>query len=256
MNIDQSTRAEIAQLQFNGNTATISRQLDKKEYKRVNDVLVACGGKWSRSQKTHVFDGDAAEAMDGAITTGQVVTKSEMNFFPTKPEVARALVEWVVQPRLQVVPRILEPSAGNGAIAEIASQFGSTLAIEVDERHRKALAMLQATRPGMLDVLIGDFFKASLVERFDYIVGNPPFAKVLGHDAIEHFNQAHMMLVRGGTIGMIMPDSIRWRMDKRHVDFRTWLDTESAVIEPLPDDAFKHAGTAVKTVRVKLTRKN
>lgn len=254
MKIDQSTRAEIAQLQFDGNTATIARQLDRKEYKLVNDVLVACGGKWNRAKKTHVFDGDAAEAMDAAITTGQVVTKSEMNFFPTSREIAESLVKWVVQPRLQWTPRILEPSAGNGAIAEIASNFGSVLAIEVDERHRKALEALRTTRPGMLEVSIEDFFKAGICAEFDYVIGNPPFAKVLDHDAIDHFRLGFECLVLGGSIGMIMPESIVWRKDKRHTAFGAWLNQHDAVVEPLPDDAFKHAGTAVKTVRVKVTR--
>lgn len=254
MKIDLSTRAEIAQLQFDGNTATISRQLDRKEYKLVNDVLVACGGKWNRAKKTHVFDGDAEEAMDAAITTGQVVTKAEMNFFPTSPEVAEDLVKWIVQPRLQWTPKILEPSAGDGAIASVASHFGATLALEVDERHRKALEALKATRPGMLEVSIEDFFKSGICAEFDYVIGNPPFSKVLDHDAIDHFRLGFECLVLGGSIGMIMPESITWREDKRHTFFRVWLNHHNAVVESLPDDAFKHAGTAVKTVRVKVTR--
>lgn len=256
MKIDLATRGELAQLKFNHNTATIQRQLDRKEYKLVNDVLVACGGKWNKKLKAHVFDGDAADAMDAAITTGQVVKASEMGFFPTNSIVARDLVDWTVDHTIAGAAKdlsILEPSAGNGAIAIWASKHGPTLAIEVDDRHRVSLETIREKSP-LLTVRIGDFFNEPLEANFTHIIGNPPFAKTLGHDAIDHFCRACALLAAGGVIGMVMPESICWREDRRHLAFRRIIRDSGGVIEALPDDSFKHAGTSVRTVRVKLRR--
>lgn len=251
MKIDDKTRAELALLTYSGNTAVIANQLDRKAYKLVNDVLVACGGKWNRARKAHVFDGDAAEAMDAAIATGVVLTASDMQFFPTNPFEAERLVQWVIGDASGPDLVILEPSAGNGAIARFAARRGPTTAIEVDKRHLRALEAISDDAPHALQLVFTDFMTANLDAHFTHVVGNPPFAKTFGHDAIDHFRRAHSLLKPGGVMGMIMPESIEWREDRRHSDFRSWLGDLDTTMEPMPDDAFAHAGTRVKTVRVK-----
>lgn len=258
MKIDAATRAELALLTFQDNTATIANQLDRKAYKLVNDVLTACGGKWNRARKTHVFDGDAEEALDSVITTGVVSTATDMQFFPTNPTEAESLVQWVLGDDKGEHLHILEPSAGNGAIARFAAQRGPTVMVEVDPKHEKALQQIAVESPYVhSQVLMQNFMHMELDDMpngkgFTHIVGNPPFAKTLGCDAIDHFRHSFSLLASRGTLGKIMPESIDWRGDKRHKAFRGWLDDLGAEIEPLPDDAFKHAKTLVKTVRVKV----
>lgn len=258
MKIDDVTRAELALLTFQDDTATIANQLDRKAYKLVNDVLVACGGKWNRARKAHVFEGDAEEALDSAIATGVVTTTADMQFFPTNPHEAERLVQWVLGDARGEHLYILEPSAGDGAIARFAAQRGHTVMVEVDPRHEKVLHRIarespfdhsQAICDNFMHMELGDMPNG---KKFTHIVGNPPFAKTLGCDAIDHFRHSFSMLASRGTLGKIMPQSITWREDKRHKAFRGWLNDLGAEIEPLPDDAFKHAKTLVKTVRVKV----
>lgn len=258
MKIDDATRAELALLLFKDDTATIANQLDRKAYKLVNDVLVACGGKWNRTRKTHVFEGDAEEALDPVITTGVVLMAADMQFFPTNPTEAESLVQWVLGDDKGEHLHILEPSAGDGAIARFAAQRGPTVMVEVDPKHEKVLQQIATESPYQhSQEIIANFMHMKLDDmpngkRFTHIVGNPPFAKTLGCDAIDHFRHSFSLLASCGTMGKIMPESIKWRGDKRHTMFRDWLEGLDAEIEPLPDGAFKHAKTLVKTVRVKV----
>ncbi|GAB4133324.1 MAG: class I SAM-dependent methyltransferase [Raineya sp.] len=57
---------------------------------------------------------------------------------------------------------VLEPSAGNGAFFK---QIPNCIGIEIDEKH---------LQPGMLHL---DFFSYSLDNKFDTIIGNPPYVR-------------------------------------------------------------------------------
>lgn len=95
--------------------------------------------------------------------------RKRLGQFFTPPEVARTLVQWVVNDPRQ---RLLDPSCGDG---EFLMCHRRAVGIDVDRTHAVA-ARLRA--PGAL-VHEGDFFlwAARTSERFDAAAGNPPFIR-------------------------------------------------------------------------------
>lgn len=68
--------------------------------------------------------------------------------------------------------RVLEPSAGNGNIVEVVKNSGENIVTSVELRAEEA-DNLQAVSD---EVIIGDFLKLKTGEKFDYIIGNPPYS--------------------------------------------------------------------------------
>lgn len=67
---------------------------------------------------------------------------------------------------------ILEPSAGNGHIVEIVKKSGnnSITALEKRQEERETLQKIAD------QVVIGDFLNYDTQQKFQYIVGNPPYS--------------------------------------------------------------------------------
>jgi hypothetical protein len=90
-------------------------QLERKLYVAVNKALEALGGKWNRKEKSHVFDFEPDEAIEKLLQTGEYVcAKKEFQFFETPEWLAKKMVDIA---DIQPGDRVLEPSAGRGAIA-------------------------------------------------------------------------------------------------------------------------------------------
>ena len=67
---------------------------------------------------------------------------------------------------------ILEPSAGNGNIVSVLKQQGNTYitALEIREEELESLKQIADK------VMIGDFLKFNSTEKYNYIIGNPPYS--------------------------------------------------------------------------------
>lgn len=229
-------------------------QLDRKLYVAVNKALEALGGVWTRSAKAHVFPTDAATRIDGAIVAGEVTTDAEMGYFPTPPKLAAELVA-----RAGVAPgmSVLEPSAGEGAIALAAARAGGKVTcIELDEGRVGTLLALGLTvlaYPGGIDSACRagvDFLAcdpARHAPRYDRVVLNPPFAK---RQDIRHIGHALAFLRPGGVLVSVAAAGVAFRDDAIARDFRALVDARRGTIAPLPDDAFRASGTGVRTVVV------
>lgn len=244
MKLATDVLAVLSGMAFEGNLARITGgQLDRKLYERTNKALEALGGKWNRAKKAHVFDGDAAARVDGAIVAGEVTTAAELNYFPTPAALARELVA-----RADVRPGMhaLEPSAGEGAIAMALREVGAAVScVEIDARRAAALRGLGF--PVDECDFVRDLPWGESI--FDRVVMNPPFAK--GQD-VEHVRLAFATLRPGGRLVSVMSGGITFREDRRTTDFRAWVDARRGTIEPLPAQSFRASGTDVSTVVVTL----
>jgi len=117
--------AVLGSMETQGHLATITAgQLDRKVYVETNKALEAIGGKWNRAKKAHVFDGDPRDALDQIVLTGGFCDKKqEFGFFETPKAVVGLLIR---RAKLEPGMKVLEPSAGRGAIAdEIAGVVGA-----------------------------------------------------------------------------------------------------------------------------------
>lgn len=234
------------------------KQLDRKLYVAVNEVLTRIGGKWNRRQKGHVFDDnlDAGQLVALVVESGDMPPKNPTAFFPTPPDVADMLLRAPALPRIPgTASRILEPSAGKGALAEAVATYcdeagiAATLDVcEVLPRFRESLAA------GGYRIVGEDFLGFTADDSYDAIVMNPPFAVESDRLAyITHIQRAWLMLAPGGVLLAVAPGGFAFRDDKRVAAFRDVMAEHGAWIAA-EDGAFKPSGTGVRTVLIGATK--
>jgi predicted RNA methylase len=233
--------------QTDGPRLTLTGTLDRKLYTATAKVLEAAGGKWNRRERAHLFDRDAADAIEGMLLTGEIVSaKQQFGYFPTPPEIVRQLLDHAgVQPGM----RVLEPSAGRGAIALAAASAGALVdCVELQADHAEAIR--DAHHPDVA-VLVADFLTTSPQPVYDRVVMNPPFARQAD---IAHVQHAWQALKPGGLLVAVMSTGVTFRQTATAVAFRARLDELGGSLHPLPEGAFKESGTDVNTVIAVLPR--
>lgn len=249
MKIKDEARALLATLQYPAlDRAVIATQLDRGDYVRLNEAMEAIGGTWSRKHKAHVFEGkDARAVVAAALAAGEVTTAKDLGFFATPFPLAARLVDDLAE--VQPGHRVLEPSAGDGAIVRVLLSIVDVqvVAVEIDPGRAAQLARLTTTdqERSRLTRVEGDFISLRLRHGFDRVVMNPPFTK--DGLELEHVRCAHNLLVSGGLLVSVLPAGILSRTDKKRTAFRTWVAELGGTIEKLPDNSFSESGTNVST---------
>lgn len=118
-------------------------------------------------------------------------------FFPTSARVAKIMIEAA---GLKRGDRVLEPSAGNGAILAMLPSWVDVTCYEVQPRLRSIL-IKRGYKPRR------DFLKARMPrECFDAIIMNPPFE---GKDYFSHVLKAERYLKPGGRLVALIPATDR-----------------------------------------------
>lgn len=222
--------------------------LDPKDYKALNEILEALGGKWNRKANGHLFpEGtNAAELLEGAMLTGSVRDPRVGDFFETPIELARAMLDLG---RVTRGARVLEPSAGLGRIAEVARDAGAFVtAAELEEPRRAALLK---SGFNLLDPNVHDFLAILPNAIFDAVLMNPPFSK---EQDIAHVRHALRFVKPGGYLVSVMSAGMRFRSTKNAVAFRQQLDELGADVEDLPEGSFRESGTMVRACIVTIRR--
>ena len=245
MRVENDVLLVLTHAQTADNALRLVGTLDRKLYERVNKVLEAAGGKWNRKAKAHLYEGDAAEAMDQIILTGECDIKRKQNFgyFPTPLGLGMEVAKLA-----QIAPghAVLEPSIGQGHLAEAIIRVQPAASITgyelLPENLKKCEGRFTATE--------ADFLKVEVVPQFDRVVMNPPFAKQAD---IWHVQHALKFLKPGGRLVSIMSASVAFRDNKLTTAFRELVDECGGSIEPNNEGAFKESGTMVRTVTVSLT---
>jgi hypothetical protein len=185
-------------------------------------------------------------------------------YFPTPPDVARMVVEAAdIQPGM----RVLEPSAGSGAIADAikahAMEHGN-VELLCNELSFRLVELLTLKGYLTCDADFMTFGPPPEGESWDRIIMNPPFED---SQDIEHVQHAYKLLKPGGRLVALMSPGGWFRQDKKAQAFRAWLqdiadgdycdatgralagfradDTERARVYALPEGSFKSSGTGV-----------
>lgn len=214
-------------------------------YAELKRLLETSGGQYS--SKGFAFpDGiDAAEVIE-CVRVGKALNgkKTSQSFFTPEDEAYAVVRE--VGPLLK--RRVLEPSAGDGALADIARAAGAEVVV-VESYRPNALVLTQKG----YDVIERDFLSLSPedIGYFDAICANPPFS---GDQDIEHVTHMLDFLKPGGILSVIT--SIRWVSGalQRHREFRSLMDAYGATWVEIGAGAFKTSGTMVSTVRIRLQK--
>lgn len=160
------------------------------------------------------------------------------DFFPTPQTISDDVVSLAdVQPGMKV----LEPSAGNGELADAMNNKGAQ--VDVVELAGDLRAILEEKGYN----LVGDDFtqfKSDPV--YDRIVMNPPFSN---DQDIDHVYHAYNMLKPGGRLVAIVSSMAGDRSNRKNREFKEWFNMLDGQEELLPSDAFMDSlnPTAVRT---------
>lgn len=166
-------------------------------------------------------------------------------FFPTPRPVARKLVAYADLTHRQ---DILEPSAGNGLLADVMVEETTHLEsedIDVCEVNSDLRQILELKGYN----LVGRDFLDYKAKKYDRIVMNPPFEK---DQDINHVYHAYDLLKDGGVLVSVMGAGVKFGGSSKRANFRTWLQLNDGEMYDLPEGAFKSSfiTTGVNTVFV------
>lgn len=234
-------------------------QLERKLYQDVNEVLTRLGGKWKGGKvAAHVFPVCPQDLLDEVLATGQMPLKNPLSFFATPSPVALQMVA-TAQEHAQSIGwvqdeiRVLEPSAGDGAIVEAVLQQQLCLpenltAIEIDNtRH----GLLSTKFPG---AQLGDFMILEDDTKYHFILMNPPFTIPSNKTVyVDHIRKAWEALEPKGLLLAIAPPGFTFSNISKLEKFRDFVDYYGSFTS-LPPGTFKSSGTTVETVLIQVTK--
>lgn len=153
---------------------------------------------------------------------------------------------------------VLEPSAGEGAIAVPIAKLGAIVhCFEINPKHRIRLASKLFAFSPEYSVAGDDFLEITKPnlkgDLYDRIVMNPPFARQAD---ITHVLHALNFLAPGGRLVSVMSAGIMFRTNQIYRNFTTILRSyySGGTIEALPEGSFAASGTNVNTVIVTMER--
>lgn len=242
MKISDDVLTVLKSATTDGNGLKLTGQLDRGLYAATNKVLVACGGKWNRKAQAHVFNGDAGDALDQLITTGEYTNrKVDLQQFYTPEALALQVVQAA---RIEPGMLTLEPSAGPGALAQKARAAGATVCcVDIDQKNVNTLeaAGFSAVCKDFLSMSPSDYGG----DLFDRVIMNPPFAN---RADIRHVVHAHRFLRAGGRLVSIMSAGVSFRTDTLTREFTEFVVANRGGFVELAEGAFRQSGTMVRTV--------
>lgn len=154
--------------------------------------------------------------------------KVGLDFFPTPAGEAQRMVQMA---GIKAGDRVLEPSAGNGNIADAAAAAGAKVdVLEISSQLREILKVKG------YNVVGHDFLEYEPDEKYDAVLMNPPFSNRL--DAT-HIMRAYDMVKPGGKLVAIAGEGVFFGADRKAVEFRDWLERHSALVEQLQQRTFQ-----------------
>lgn len=247
MKVDNEVMSLLSASRTEGNKLFITGgQLDKSLYQRLDKTLKAAGGKWNTKAKAHLFAGDASDAIENILMTGEVTIPQDFGFFPTPAGLAKQAADLAL---IGDGMMVLEPSAGRGALAIAAHAAATGVIVDMHELlpdNHKALVDLNLSLSGVAEP--GDFLQVEPKPIYDRVLMNPPFDKK--RSDIHHVIHALKFLKPGGRLVAIMPSGVTFRDDALTQEFRSIVAQRGGHIEQLPAGSFKGSGTMVQTVLV------
>lgn len=167
---------------------------------------------------------DPVKAAERALV-GQ---KVGVDFFPTPKSLAERMAQLA---GVKAGDKVLEPSAGNGNLADAAKAAGASVdAVEVSDALRNVLSAKGHNLVGR------DFNDYESGEQYDAVIMNPPFSD--RQDAA-HIKRAWDMVKPGGRLVAIAGEGVFFGSDKKADAFRGWLDEHGAEVEKLPAGTFQ-----------------
>jgi len=237
--VTAAVRGVLAAARTEGDRLYLPGRLAPGLYAQVDRVLCTAGGQWKGGLTgAHVFPGDAAVALAGILAATRVTSARQRDqWYPTPAEVIDELLAAAgLCPGLEV----LEPSAGEGAIAAAVAEAGCAVdCVELDSGRAQAIERAGVAR----EVRRGDFLALPPRPVYHAVVMNPPFARNADTRHVEH---ALRFLRPGGVLAAVMGGGIGSRTSRAARKICSLADG----IWPLPEGSFHESGTDIDTALV------
>lgn len=216
-------------------------QLRRDLYVAVKKRLELIGGQWKSGKvQGFLFQQDPTELLADVANGGSRNIQKELQFFPTPDIVADFLVKLS---QIHHGHKVLEPSAGQGAIAKAIYRAHPKIPIycyEISELNQKFLKQC-------INVIVmgNDFFDPKPGDiKYDRIIANPPFSK---NQDIDHIYAMYDILKPGGLMVTLASRHWEFAQGKKEKSFRGWLIAKNATVESLPMGTFKESGTNIES---------
>jgi hypothetical protein len=161
-----------------------------------------------------------------------------LDFYPTPEPLGLKMVEWA---GIRANERVLEPSAGDGAIARFMPDDAAVTIVEPSD-DLGSTALLRAPRANLAATT---FEQHHISNKYHVVVMNPPFGSG-GKTAMDHLAKAAKHLRPGGRLVALIPSGNS--ADKR---FDAWWNSDDAkdfnwtADISLPAVTFERAGTGI-----------
>lgn len=163
-----------------------------------------------------------------------------IDFYPTPEPLGQKMIEWA---NVKEDESVLEPSAGNGAIAMWVPKNITLTAVEPSfDLFSKLSARASGSNRKIVQSTFEDF---NIINKVNAVVMNPPFGAA-GTTALQHLQKAYHHLKNGGRIVALVPRGAfdtkfeKWQNDD---NFPKDLYVRSRI--NLPAVTFEQAGTKI-----------
>lgn len=234
----------IGKMIVNGKRLELPSDEQFKNYASVKKALILAGGKYSKCGFT--FLDDAQKVKDRLVGGEAINDKKKFQFFPTPEKIVDMLVEMA---DVNESMTVLEPSAGQGAIADKIFSIGAHASmIELMPENVKVL-----NRKYNLGLFPTDFLSVNPEDHVEYerVIANPPFTK---NQDVDHVLHMYKFLSAGGILVSVMSKSWINGSQKKQIAFKKWLGSVDSEVTHVDEGEFKSSGTNIATVIVKITK--
>lgn len=211
-------------------------------YTDIKGLLTKAGGKYSSKGYFEFQKGiDVQQVFDDLLCGNTVNFKKDAQFFATPKARAERLCDEVGDIKGK---RVLEPSAGDGAIADVARARGAEV-VTIENWQPNVLKLKEKGYA----VIEKDFLTVDVegIGKFDAIIANPPFSK---NQDIDHVMHMWQFLKPEGVLSSVISATAIDGKQKKQLEFQQFLDEHDAVIESVPSGEFKESGTSVATYQI------
>lgn len=198
-------------IEIKDNTISVIPRLDKSVFDDIKRVFAAYRGRWvGGNTQSFSFPLDPVPFIDHVLNTKEMPKVNPFSYHPTPKPATDIIFEhtsanpdfWSYKAESRPI-RILEPSAGEGALLdEITKYFDAAgvpfeiTCIEIDPLNQLALRNKGYSPIGV------DFLEYRTDVEFDLVIMNPPFE---GTAFVKHIRHAQDMLNEFGRLISIIP---------------------------------------------------
>lgn len=227
-----------------------ANSLTDDEYDEIKPSIEAIGGHWRERYKGFVFSYNPADRLQKLSSEPPVISEyrkwqDSTQYFPTPVSVVKRMLNIC---EINENTRILEPSAGRGAILDHIP-CGHLQIIEPDPIN---CTYLKKKGYKVIPYSFEEAVEEGMIRPYNLVLMNPPFTR---QRDIKHILLAYEGLEENGVLVSVMSENSLYYDKPLTINFRLFLKESNAEIIPLPYGSFAESSTYIDTVIIKIIKR-